>query len=83
MAKKAAPVKNEEKKVKRVKVTGFAPMKLKDYTITQKSSGRYEVVNSKGANVNGADKVKILIEAKLLKPSLPKAASEGTAEATV
>lgn len=87
MAKKASPVKKEENKAKRVKVTGFVPMKLKDYTISQKSSGRYEVVNSKGANVNGADKVKILLEAKLLKPSLPKAASaapsEPTADATV
>lgn len=85
MAKKAAPVKKEEKKVKRVKVTGFAPMKLKDYTITQKSSGRYEVVNSKGANVNGNDKIKVLMEAKLLKPSMPKASAnvEAGPEATI
>lgn len=78
MAKKAAPAKKEVK-VKKVKVTGFSPLKIKDFTITQKSSGRYEVKNSKGANVNGADKVSILIEAKLLKKSEPKApAAEAT-----
>jgi hypothetical protein len=71
MAKKVA-VKKAEKKPARVKFTGFAPVKLKEFTITQKSSGRYEVVDSKGKNVNGADKVSILLEAKLLQPSLPK-----------
>lgn len=72
MAKKVA-VKKGEKKPARVKFTGFVPVKLKEFTITQKSSGRYEVVNSQGKNVNGADKVSILLEAKLLQPSLPKA----------
>lgn len=78
MAKKVAPKKTEAK-VKKVKVTGFAPLKFKEYTITQKSSGRYEVVNAKGANVNGADKVSLLTEAKLLKVSEKKAATEETA----
>lgn len=72
MAKKVA-VKKVEKKPARVKFTGFVPVKLKEFTITQKSSGRYEVVNSQGKNVNGADKVAVLLEAKLLQPSLPKA----------
>lgn len=72
MAKKVA-VKKGEAKPARVKFTGFVPVKLKEFTITQKSSGRYEVVNSQGKNVNGADKVSILLEAKLLQPSLPKA----------
>lgn len=57
----------------------FAPLKFKDVTITQKRSGRYEVVNAKGKNVNGTDKVKLLLEAKLLKPSLPKPAAEAPA----
>lgn len=74
MAKKVV-AKKDEKKAPRVKFTGFVPVKLKEFTITQKSSGRYEVVNSKGKNVNGADKVKLLLEAKLLQPSLPKAAA--------
>jgi len=52
--------------------TGFAPMQFKDFTITQKRSERYAVVNAKGKNVNGADKEKILLEAKLLKPSEKK-----------
>ena len=59
MAKKGAPAAKGETKPKRVKVTGFAPLKLKEFTITQKSSGRYEVVNAKGVNVNGAEKVKL------------------------
>lgn len=68
-----------EKKPKAKRVTGFAPMKFKDYTITQKGTGRYAIVNSKGKNVNGADKVKLLTEAKLLKGSFKKPVTE-TAE---
>jgi hypothetical protein len=73
---KAKPEATEKKASKAKPVTGFAPLKFKDHTITQKRSGRYEVVDSKGKNVNAAEKVKILLEAKLLKESLPKAASE-------
>ena len=69
-----APIKAVEKKVKANPVTGFAPLQFKEHTITQKRSGRYAVVTAKGKNVNGADKVKLLLEAKLLQPSLPKAA---------
>lgn len=72
MADKAA----KEKKVPKVKVTGFAPMKFKDFTISQKGSGRYAVVNSKGANVNGLEKEKILVDAKLLKGSFKKPKTE-------
>ena len=83
MAKKVA-VKKGEKKPARVKFTGFVPVKLKEFTITQKSSGRYEVVNKEGKNVNGAAKVSVLLEAKLLQPSLPKpAATEEAAPAAV
>jgi len=78
-AKKATDKK--EKKAPRVKVTGFAPLKFKEFTITQKSSGRYEVVNAKGANVNGTDKVNLLTEAKLLKVSEKKAEATETVAA--
>ena len=85
MAKKAAVAgKKDEKKVVRAKpVTGFAPLQFKEHTITQKRSGRYEVVLSKtGKNVNGAEKEKLLLEAKLLQPSLPKAVVEAPAATT-
>ena len=62
-------------KVKKVKVTGFAPLKFKDFTITQKSSGRFEVRNAKNKNVNGKEKESLLLEAKVLKGSFKKEAS--------
>ncbi len=68
----AKAVVKAEPKVKKVKVTGFAPLKFKDVTITQKTSGRYEVVNAAGLNVNGDAKVKLLLEAKVLKGSFKK-----------
>jgi hypothetical protein len=71
MAKK--PAAKVEKKPKRKPVTGFAPLKHKDLTITQKRSGRFQVLNAKGKNVNGAEKLKVLIEAKVLKESVKKA----------
>jgi hypothetical protein len=74
MAVKKAKV--PEKKVKRIKVTGFAPMAFKDYTITQKSSGRFEIVTKLGKNVNGDEKVKLLLEAKVLKGSFKKETAE-------
>jgi hypothetical protein len=65
---------NRSKKVVKAKpVTGFEPLKFKDHTITQKRSGRYEVTNAKGVNINGKEKETLLLDAKLLKPSLPKA----------
>ena len=76
--KKAIPDK-KEKKVPKVKTTGFAPMKFKDVTITQKRSGRFEVITSKGKNVNGPEKEKLLLDAKVLKGSFKKAAKEETA----
>jgi hypothetical protein len=80
MATKKADPKKTEKKPAKVKVTGFAPMKFKDFTITQKTSGRFAVENSKGKNVNGEEKVKLLLEAKVLKGSFKKApAAEATA----
>ena len=79
-AKNAKPDAKAKKTPKAKPVTGFAPLKFKDYTITQKRSGRYEVVTSTtGKNVNGIEKEKLLIEAKLLKESLKKSATEETA----
>lgn len=75
------PVAKKVKKAPRIKVTGFAPLKFKEFTITQKSSGRFEVVNAKGSNINGTDKVNLLLEAKVLKGSFKKAAAEETAPA--
>lgn len=78
MAKKPTADNSTEAKVKKVKVTGFTPLKFKEWTISQKSSGRYEVVTANGSNVNGADKEKILLDAKILKPSLKKEAAVET-----
>ena len=74
--KKAKPAATEKKAIKAKPVTGFAPLKFKDFTITQKRSGRYEVVNAKGINLNGAEKEKLLLEAKILKGSFKKVAAE-------
>ncbi len=77
MAVKKAKIEPKEKKVAKVKpATPFAPLKFKDFTITQKNSGRFQVVDNKGKNVNGVEKVKLLLEAKVLKGSFKKAAKE-------
>lgn len=68
----AKAVVKKEVKVKRVKVTGFAPLKYQDFTITQKNSGRFQVVTSKGLNVNGVEKEKVLLASKVLKGSFKK-----------
>ncbi len=70
----------EAKKPKRAKpAVAFAPLKFKDFTITQKNSGRYAVVGTNGKNINGSDKVKVLTDAKVLKGSFKKEAAEATA----
>jgi hypothetical protein len=77
MAIKKAKTDATEKKVKKAKpTTVFAPLKFKDFTITQKRSGRYEVISAKGKNLNGAEKASLLLEAKVLKGSFKKAAAE-------
>jgi hypothetical protein len=66
---------SKETKAKRPKPEGvFSPVKIKDYTITRKNSGRYEVVDSKGKNLNGDQKASILVEAKLVKDTSKRAA---------
>ena len=49
---------------------------IKGFVISKKRSGRYEVCTTKGKQVNGADKAKILRDAKLVAVSLPKAKEE-------
>ena len=80
MAVKKAKTDATEKKAPKAKpATGFAPLKFKDFIITQKRSGRYQVVTSKGKNVNGSEKEKLLLDAKVLKGSFKKTATEETA----
>src|ERR1700749_2039193 len=57
---------------------GPKTIKFQDYTICRKRSGRYEVLAANGKNVNGADKSKILIDAKLVSAGTPKAAEPKT-----
>jgi len=64
--------------VKKVKTAG-------DYTIYQKTSGRYAVQSQDRKWVNGEDKVKVLVEADLVKlsgpnPNPPAAAEEAPTE---
>ena len=80
--KKAKPAATEKKAPKAKPATGFAPMKFKEFTITQKRSGRYQVVTTKGKNVNGPEKEKLLLDAKVLKGSFKKTATEETAATT-
>ena len=72
MAAKPAKTAATEKKAPRVKVTGFAPLNFKEHTITQKRSGRF-AVTLKGKNINGTEKEKVLLDAKVLKGSFKKA----------
>ena len=81
MAVKKGKPADKTKKVARIKVTGFAPMSFQDHTIKQKTTGRFEVVNAQGKNVNGDAKVKLLLAAKVLKGSFKKTA-EAAPEAT-
>ncbi|PIS11484.1 MAG: hypothetical protein COT73_03730 [Bdellovibrio sp. CG10_big_fil_rev_8_21_14_0_10_47_8] len=82
MAGNKAKPKATEKKVRRAKpAIEFKPMSFKDFTIKQKNSGRFEVLNSKGKNINGEEKVKLLLDAKVLKGSFKKASTEETTTA--
>ncbi len=79
--KKAAP-----KKVKTVKAASEGSSdpvtrKFQNYTIVKKRSGRFEVIGVNGKNVNGMDKAKVLVEAKLIKTGLGKAPAKEEAPA--
>lgn len=74
--KAAAPKKTA---AKATKATTTAPSesktkKFQDYVIHTKRSGRFEVLDKTGKNVNGMDKTKILVEAKLVKTGISKKA---------
>lgn len=74
--KKAAPKKTTttESKVEK-KVTTSTESKTKkfqDFVIHTKRSGRFEVIDKCGKNVNGMEKAKILVDAKLIKTGLSK-----------
>jgi hypothetical protein len=49
---------------------------FKEYTISKKPSGRFEVTGPNGKNVNGDAKTKILVEAALVKVMKPKAKTD-------
>jgi hypothetical protein len=48
-----------------------------DFRIKKKKNGRYQVRLKGGKNINGLDKVKFLVDKKLIKTKLPKAKTEG------
>lgn len=82
MAQKKAIAAKKEKKAPRAKpAVEFAPLKFQDFTITQKRTGRFQVLTAAGKNVNGAEKVKLLMDAKVMKGSFKKAATEETTAA--
>lgn len=63
--------------------------KTDDYTVYQKRSGRYAVVGTNKKNINGEDKVKILVEAGIVKlavaapePEVVEEVAEAAAEET-
>lgn len=75
-AKKAAPKK--PKAEKKPEAEGFKTKKFDNYTVFQKRSGRFEVVGKNGKNINGMEKAKILVEAKLIKTGLAKKEAPAT-----
>ena len=66
----ASPAKTTKKET-----PSFGTKKFADFSITQKRSGRFQVVGLNGKIVNGADKAKVLVDAKLVKTGLTKAAA--------
>ncbi len=80
-AKKASTKAPKEKKSTDAKTQTF-----KDFVITKKRSGRFEVKTAKGKQVNGLDKARVLVDAKLVQAGFPKdkadAGSEGASGET-
>ncbi len=60
--------------------------KTDDYTVYQKRSGRYAVVGADKKNINGEDKVKILVAEGIVKQAVaapePEVVEEATEEVT-
>lgn len=64
------------------KKTTSVKKEKKSYKIEKKRSGRFSVVGTKGAYINGIEKTKILVKEGLVKSGLPKApAAEAAPEA--
>ena len=89
-AKKTTKVSKEVKKDKTVKKVKkvldasapkaeFTSIKFNGCLISKKRSGRFQVFAKNGKNVNGAEKTKILLDAKLIQASLPQAKTEEAA----
>ncbi len=74
--KKAKPAAKTAAAASAKTTTTSTTKKFQDYTIKTKRSGRFLVLGKNGKTVNGADKTKVLIAAKLVKESLPKAKEE-------
>ena len=75
--KETAPKKKP--KAKPAATTEFKTKNFGDYTIKAKRSGRYMVIAKDGKLVNGPDKAKVLIEAKLVKVDAPQKKAEASA----
>ncbi len=68
------------KKAAPKKTTGeFKAIRTKEHLITKKRSGRFLVTSTNGKTINGADKTKILLDAKLVSAGTPKAKEEAAA----
>lgn len=52
------------------------------YKVQKKRNGRYTVTKRGGGLVNGMDKVKVLLDKKLIKTGLPKAPEPPAEEAS-
>ena len=62
---------------KKAKTTTETSIKqISGYVISKKRSGKYQVVTTKGKKVNGLDKAKVLVDAKLVQAGFPKAKEE-------
>lgn len=77
--KKAAVKKTAKKETATTAPTESKTKKFQDFVIYTKRSGRFEVHDKNGKNVNGMDKAKVLVEAKLIKTGLSKKAPAETA----
>ena len=57
--------------------------KTDEYRVLQKRSGRYAIRTVMGEWVNGSEKIKILIEAGLIKAALPQEPEDDPSSETV
>ena len=74
--KKEPKAKKPAKKKGEAGAAAFVTKKFKDFVISQKRSGRYLVRNASGKTINGLEKAKILVDAKLVQAGFAKAKEE-------